>query len=121
MTTPCVRRLLPAGLATVLCACGSSPITSARIEQSIAPTFANLVQVQVSAMGLPPMAAADFAVTANCRKLQVDVAANHQRGSGEWTCTLLWKGPDRQPLRDAYDLFVTTDGCFAATVAGEAL
>ena len=43
-------------------ACGSSPITSARIEAAIAPTFANLVQVQVSWLGLPPMAASDFGV-----------------------------------------------------------
>jgi hypothetical protein len=44
--------------------CGPSPITSARIEGAIAPTFANLVQVHVSRLGLPSMAASDFAVTA---------------------------------------------------------
>jgi hypothetical protein len=35
--------------------------------------------------------------------------------------TLIWQGPDRRPLRDSYDLFVATDGCFDATVAGENL
>ena len=38
-----------------LCACGSSPITSARVETAIASTFANLVHVQVSWLGLPPV------------------------------------------------------------------
>ena len=100
-----------------LLACGSSPITSARIEGAIAPTFANLVQVQVSWLGLPAMAASDFAVKATCRRL----TGGNNAGSGEWACTLVWKGPDRQTLRDTYDLFVATDGCFMATVASESL
>jgi len=97
--------------------CGSSPITQARIEQAIAPTFANLVHAQVKWLGLPPMAASDFAVRASCRKLM----AGSNSGSGEWACTLVWLGPDRQPLRDSFDLFVTTDGCYTATASGESL
>ena len=97
--------------------CGASPITSARIEASIAPTFANLVQVQVSWLGLSPMAASAFAVNASCRK----PAGGDNIGSGEWTCTLMWKGPGQQALTDTYDLFVTTDGCYTATVATENL
>jgi hypothetical protein len=102
--------------ALALSGCGSSPITSARIEGAMTRTFANLVQVQVSWLGLPPMAAADFDVTASCRKLSGGTV-----GSGEWLCTLVWKGPERQTLRDAYDLFVATDGCYTAMVAGESL
>ena len=98
-------------------ACERSPITPARIERAIAATFANLVQVQVSRLKLPAMAASDFRVSASCRK----PAACSIGGSGEWACTLLWQGPDRQPLRDVYDLFVTTDGCYSATVSGESL
>ena len=110
-----LRSMLAA--ATVAAAgCGSSPITSARIERAIAPTFANLVQVQVSWLGLAPMAASEFGVTAACRKL-----SGSNIGSGEWVCTLLWRGPDRQALRDTYDLFVATDGCYMATVASESL
>ena len=97
--------------------CGSSPIVPARLEPALTTTFANLVHLQVSLMGLGPMAAKDFAVRAYCRKLLGDRNA----GSGEWMCTILWEGPDRQPLRDAYDLFVTTDGCYTATIEGEAL
>ena len=97
--------------------CGSSPITSARIEGAIAPTFANLVQVQVSRLGLPSMAASDFAVTASCLRL----VAESNSGAGNWACTLVWHGPHRQTLRDTYDLFVATDGCYTATVDGEQL
>jgi hypothetical protein len=111
-----VRGVLATLSAVALTGCGSSPITSAKIEASIAPTFANLVHLQVSWLGLPPMAASDFAVQASCRKL-----TGSNAGSGEWACTLVWKGPERQGLRDTYDLFVATDGCYMATVASESL
>jgi hypothetical protein len=35
--------------------------------------------------------------------------------------SLPWQGPDRQTLRDTFDLFVTTDGCYTATAAAETL
>src|SRR5262245_15888980 len=115
-----IRRFVRAALESLVLAalsgCYASPITSARIEASIAPTFANLVQAQVSSLGLPAMAASEFRVLANCRNL-----AGNQAGSGEWTCTLVWQGPERQTLRDAFDLFVATDGCYMATAAGESL
>jgi hypothetical protein len=121
MRTGVRRSMLGGTLAALLAAgaaaCGASPITAARIEGAIAPTFANLVHLQISWLGLPPTAASDFAAKASCRKPQ----AGSDRGSGEWVCTLSWQGPDRQALRDTYDLFVTTDGCYTATVAGESL
>ena len=97
--------------------CGSTPITSARIETAIARTFANLVQVQVSRLGVPSMTASDFGVTASCRRL----LSGSDEGAGEWGCTLVWHGPQRQPLQDRYDLFVATDGCYSATIDGEEL
>jgi hypothetical protein len=103
--------------AATLPGCGPSHITPARIQTAIETTFANLVEVQVSRLGLPPMAAPDFAVTAICRK-QV---RESQAGAGDWVCTLVWQGPDRRTLRDTYDLFVSSEGCYAATVAGENL
>jgi hypothetical protein len=63
------------------------------------------------------MAASAFAVNASCRRPDGGIEV----GSGEWTCTLVWKGPDKQTLTDTYDLIVTTDGCYAATVATENL
>ena len=36
-------------------------------------------------------------------------------------CTLVWRAANRGTLHDTYDLFVATDGCYTATVAGEGL
>ena len=95
--------------------CAPSPITSARIDRAIEPTFANLVHVQLSRLGLPPMAASDIKVTANCHKVSTGSSVT---GAGEWVCTLVWQRPNRQTLRDTYDLSVATDGCYTATVDG---
>src|SRR5262245_61230062 len=84
--------------------CGSSPITAERIENAIAPTFANLVHLQVSRLALPPMAATDFEVIASCRR----VVPGALTGAGEWECTLRWLGPDRRTLRDKYEVVVAT-------------
>lgn len=108
------RAALAALIAAGAAGCGASPITSSRIETAIAPTFANLVQVQVS-LGLPSMTASDFATKATCRK----PGTAGSTGSGEWVCVLDWQGPDRQTLRDTFDLFVTTEGCYTATASAE--
>ena len=115
-------RLLIAAAALVLIAgCGGSPITAQRIERAIAPTFANLLHLQVPSMGLPAMAASEFAPSASCRKVGASGAASTHSGSGDWICTIQWRGPGQRPLRDVYDLFVMTDGCYTATVEGESL
>ena len=110
-----VQNVFVALTAVVAIGCGPSPITSARIARAIAPTFANLVHVQLSRIGLPPVAASDIKVMASCRKL---VGGNGVIGSGDWVCTLVWYGPNRRPLGDIYDLSVGTDGCYTATVEG---
>ena len=97
--------------------CGPSAITAERIERAIEPTFANLVQVQVSWLEIPPVSASEVDVTASCRRQ----AAGSDAGTGEWVCRLRWLGPDRQALRDTFDVVVTTDGCYTATAEGEQL
>jgi hypothetical protein len=113
---PGLRAALVVTTTVAIFGCGPSPITPARIENAIEPTFGNLVQLQISLLGLSPMSASDFKVTASCRKLAAGNA-----GGGDWVCNLAWLGPERQMLRDAYDLFVTTDGCYTATVEGNNL
>jgi hypothetical protein len=73
--------------------------------------------VQVSWLGLPPMAASQFDVTAACSK----PSTGDSVGAGEWVCKVRWLSPDRQTLRDTLDLVVTTDGCYSATAEGERL
>lgn len=108
--------MLTVAAALAIGGCGRSSITSARIERGFASTFANLVHVQVSWLGLPPMAASQFGAIAQCR-----TQTGSDAGSGDWICTLRWQGPDGRPLRDTYDLFVTTDGCYTATLEGDTL
>ncbi len=110
-----LRGVLAATAALLVCGCGPSPITPARIEAAIEPTFANLVHVQVSWLGLPPMAASDFAVKASCRK----TLEGSTTGAGDWQCRLVWQSPDGQTLHSTYDLVVAADGCYTATAAGE--
>lgn len=107
---------LAAVIIVVVFGCGPSPVTPARIEGAIAPTFANLVQIQISRLGLPPMVASDFGATASCRKLTGGAS-----GAGDWVCALTWYGPQRQTLSDTYDVSVATDGCYTATVDREQL
>jgi ABC-2 type transport system permease protein len=106
--------LLPA---VVAWGCGPSVITADRIERAIEPTFANLVEVQVAWLQIPPMAASDVEATASCRRR----VAGSDAGSGDWVCRLRWLGPDRQALRDTFDVVVATDGCYTATAEGEQL
>jgi len=103
--------------ALAVSACSRSPITADRIERALESTFGNLVAVQVSWLEIPAMMPSEFDVTASCRRLGVSSNA----GAGEWTCRLRWLGPDRQTLRDTFDLVVTTDGCYTATAEGEQL
>ena len=97
--------------------CGSSAITAERIERAMESTFANLVAVQVSSLRMQAITPSQLDVTASCRRLGAGSAA----GSGEWMCRLRWQGPDRQSLRDTFDLVVTTDGCYTATAEGDQL
>ena len=114
----CLRGVLVAIATVAVAGCGASPITAARIEGAIEPTFANLVQIQVSWLGMKPVAASDIKVTANCHRL---VIGGGVAGAGEWVCSVLWDVPDRGTILDEYDLLVTTNGCYTATVDGSQL
>ena len=85
-------------------------------------TFANLVDLQVKSLGLPPMRREDVAVRATCRR----PTGTAEPGSGDWICTVAWQGADGRPLRDTCDVFVATEGCYmagaeAATLGGPAI
>jgi len=113
------RRLAGAGTALLIASvtsCHSGGVTAAKIEDALAPTFANLICVQRSIVGLPPAEPSALRATASCRK---NGQGGENRGGGNWTCTVVWFLPGhRGPLRDSYDLSVTMDGCYTATSEG---
>jgi hypothetical protein len=112
-TRNCPRGLaiLAVILEIALVGCGPSPITGDRIERAIAPTFANLVHVQLSRLALAAVDVRDIKVIASCYR-----AGGGKIGAGDWTCTLIWSGPNRVTLHDRFEVAVTTDGCYTATV-----
>jgi hypothetical protein len=112
------KLLWAAALATASSACMRAQVTQERIEESLGPTFANLVHVQEPLLGQPPVAAATLKASASCRKVG-PVPGN--RGAGAWKCTVTWFTVNGTPLRDAYDLSVGMDGCYTATVDGAQL
>src|SRR5262245_22471626 len=91
--------------------CGLSPVTSARIETSVANTFANLVHAQLSRIGLGPVTPSDIRVKATCHR-----PGGGDRGAGEWVCTLVWSGPNGTVLQDTFDVTAGPDGCYTASV-----
>jgi len=117
MTAGRTRFVMAVVAAVTTLDCGPSPITPARVEAAVERTFANLIELQISRLGMRPMSAPDFEVTAICRR-QV---AGSDAGSGDWACTIVWQSPERRTLRDTYDLFVSTDGCYTASASGESL
>ena len=101
-------------VSVALYGCGSRGVTPAGLEKAFAPTFANLVHVQESMLGLPAVDASLLQATATCRRVG---PGSHDAGGGSWKCTVEWSIPgQRGPVHDSYDLSVSMDGCYAATV-----
>ena len=97
-------------------ACDSSRITASKVEGALAPTFANLISLESKMMDLPPVDAAAFRASATCHRVS---PGNPARGAGTWQCEVVWFLPGRRgSLHDGYELSVTTDGCYTATVDG---
>lgn len=94
--------------ALVLVGCASGPGTQERLERALAPAFTNLIHLEEPRLGLPPVDAATLKATASCQRV-----AGHS-----WKCSLSWHTAQGAPLRDSYDVAVTPDGCYTATVEG---
>lgn len=97
-------------VAIAVAGCGPSALTAGRLEEAIAPTFGRLVPLQLARVGLPPLGS-DLKVVASCYR-----SGGGNVGAGDWVCTLVWSGANRTTLRDVYDVTVTPDGCYTATV-----
>ena len=105
-------------LTGLLAGCGSTGISSAPLQTSLASTFANLYVLQQVEQGNPRPAAASLHSHASCQKGTPNTA---QQGSGTWLCeiTYLVAGPG-YPVIAKYKVDVQTDGCYAADGDGPA-
>jgi ABC-2 type transport system permease protein len=91
-------------------------VSASRIEDAVAPTFANLIHAQRSILKLPSVDPSLLRAHAQCKRMG---SGGETRGAGDWTCTVLWSSPgQRTLLQDTYDLSVTPDGCYTATADG---
>jgi len=114
------RMILPAVLVAALLAVvlrhRPGGVTGRKLEEAVAPTFANLIHLQRSILKLPAADASALRASAQCRKVGTERNAG---GAGDWTCTVSWVTPgQRTPLQDTYDVSVTADGCYTATADG---
>ncbi len=115
MTHGMTGRAVSAGLMALLSlrACRSGGVTARKLENALAPTFANLIHVQRNVLALPIIEASALRATATCKRIGPGPDAT---GGGDWKCTVDWSPPGyRGILHDTYDLSVTMDGCYTAT------
>jgi hypothetical protein len=98
--------------------CGSSGITSARLNRAVAPTFANLYVLQQSLRGRR-VTAASLNSKADCARGGPETADS---GAGnDWACTVTWfnTGPNIAATA-SYQVHVQTNGCYTADGDGPA-
>jgi hypothetical protein len=103
--------LLVAGGAALALTTGGD-LSAARLQSSIAGTFANLFVDQQTLLGRPGLSAETVTATASCARRG---SSSPDRGAGDdWTCVVQWHGVDA--LRAAvYDVRLRTNGCYTAT------
>jgi hypothetical protein len=98
--------------------CGTSGITDDRLNNAVAPTFANLYVLQQSLRGRK-VTAASMHAKAVCTKGGPSTA---DRGAGnDWVCAVTWfkTGPDITETA-SYQVHVQTNGCYTADGDGPA-
>jgi hypothetical protein len=107
------RKAIAAGLATtILAGCASDPVTAARLQGDVGPTFRNMYVLQQHLLGdegLPTRADVSLAA---CTK---GAPGSPQRGPGDdWVCVVHWPAPSGLIDSLAYDVRVQPGGCYTA-------
>lgn len=92
--------LLPLALLT---ACAAGGVSRPDVELAVSTTFGHRV---AATEGASPGAA-----TSSCT-----TASGGDRGAGDWSCVVRWAGQDGLAHAAEYDLQVSTDGCFRASL-----
>jgi hypothetical protein len=106
-----VLALLAGALVVALTGCASTGVTSARLNDSVAPTFERMYRWKRSLEGEP--AARDLDTGANCHRT---TAKNPYQGAGsDWVCTVhfLVDGPNTR-VSFNWNVQAKPDGCWDA-------
>lgn len=103
------RLAAAAGMASLAAGCAGTGVTSARLENSIAPTFTGMYNWHQQLEGRPVNRHLD--TRAQCLR-----GVTGTSGAGtDWSCTIQYfeSGPST-PVSFSYDVSVRPDGCWTA-------
>ena len=91
---------------------GPTSITAAKLNRSIAVTFANLTTLQQQDLGRHVPPGAHLQDGAICSRQGV---VHAYRGAGDnWLCTIYIPRPPREPTTVNYDVTIKPNGCYTA-------
>jgi hypothetical protein len=106
------RALVPLALAVTLTACGTSGVTTPRVQTAVAGTFTNLYLRQQHLLGHDGITPDWVAGQASCTRRG---SPGTQGPGDDWSCQLRWRGWDGTPILATYDVEVRAGGCYTAT------
>jgi hypothetical protein len=113
---PMAKRLLGtvAALTSValLASCGTTDITRSRVENALAPTFANLYVQQAVILGHPGVTIASTAASATCDRGGPNVA---DKGPGaDWICMIHFTDDTHTAQDGKFELQIKSNSCYTA-------
>ncbi|MGW5475364.1 hypothetical protein [Streptomyces sp. NPDC004008] len=91
---------------------GTPDITKARVEQALAPTFANLYVQQAAILGIPGITVSGIDASAHCDRGGPKVA---DVGSGtDWICMVTFHDDTHQVQTGKFELQIRADSTYVA-------
>ncbi|MCZ4103462.1 hypothetical protein C8250_000630 [Streptomyces sp. So13.3] len=103
---------LAAAVIAATTAAGSPDVTRTRVEQALAPTFANLYVQQAGILGVPGITAAGIDASAHCDRGGPKVA---DVGSGaDWICMMTFHDDQHKVQTGKFELQIKADSTFVA-------
>jgi len=102
------------GVASVLllAGCGSTDVTKARLENAVAPTFANLYVQQAEILGHTGVTVATAAASASCDRGGPNVA---DKGPGaDWICIIHFTDDTHIAQDGKFEVQVKSNSCYTA-------
>jgi hypothetical protein len=95
-----------------LSGCRTQDVTKARLEQSLAPTFANLYAQRAAILGETGVTPAGVAPSADCDRGGPKVA---DVGPGaDWICMVHWRDQTGQAQEGKFELQARSNACWTA-------